>query len=186
MAEIDDGRNGVPHGSENGQPNSAAGDGRALRLPASQRRGLPKIGFTAAAIMLATLLLTLGYANLAGSTDAVLERGYVRALAAADTHWASSRTGDLWLSRFGEHPATLRKAVTIGDRITVGGATRSDVFEVVGLEQIDGEQLGQPLLRIQVVTARVDGTTSGETVRFLFAVEAPATASVTPLPEKVL
>ena len=128
----------------------------------------------------------MGYVTLAGGAGDVLARGYSRALAEADTTWSSAQAGNLWLSGMGEQPAMLRKAVSVGDRITVGGHSRNDVFEVVNLAQIDGEPLGLPALRIQVVTARVDGATAGETVRFLFAVDAPATAPAQPKPDKVL
>ena len=144
------------------------------------------MSMAAAALLLGGLLGAVGYANLPGSADNVLARGYGRALAEADTHWSSAQSENLWLSRLGDQPVVLRKAVMIGDRLTVGGNARSDTFEVVGLEQIDGEALGQPSLRIQVVTARVDGGATAETVRFLFAVDAPATAPLAPLPEKVL
>ena len=68
---------------------------------------------------------------------------------------------------------------------------RSDVFEVVALGQIDGEPLGLPTMRIQVVTARLDGQAAegqapGETVRFLFAVDDLRPVPAQPKPDKVL
>ena len=152
------------------------------------QRGQTRNGRTGVlmAMVLGALLAVVGYCNLAGSADAVLANRYGRALGDAETHWGNSPTANLWLSRIGDQPAVLHKAVTIGDRITVAGASRSDVFEVVGLERIDGEALGQPALHVQVVTARADGGVSSETVRFLFAIETPAAPPATQLPEKVL
>ena len=158
---------------------------------ASTRNGAPPRGIRARtlpvmAMALSALLATVGYASLTGSADAVLASRYGRALGDAETHWGSAPTANLWMSRLGDQPAVLHRAVAIGDRITVGGQARTDVFEVVGLERIDGDVLGQPSLHLQVVTARPDGNGPAETVRFLFAVEAPATAPATLLPEKVL
>ena len=145
-------------------------------------RGLTVLGIAAGC----ALVTAVGYVSFTGGAGDVLARGYGRAFAEADTTWSTAQPGNLWLSGLGEQPAALRKAVVIGDRITVGGSGRSDVFEVVGLEQIDGEPLGLPALRIQVVTARVDGSGTGESVRFLFAVDGPATAPAAPKPDKVL
>lgn len=134
----------------------------------------------------ATLLAGIaGIAWLRTSED-LLASGYGRALADADTAWTSGQAANVWLSGQGEQSATLRKAVSMGDRISVGGPARSDVYEVVGLEHIDGEALGLPTLRIQVVTARIDHRPQAETVRFLFAVEAAPTAPSPPPPGKVL
>ena len=152
----------------------------------ADRSHRPIMSLAAAALLLGGLVVAVAHANLPGRADAVLADGYGRALADADTHWSSTRSENLWLSRLGDQPVVLRKAIMIGDRITVGGNAHADTFEVVGLEQIDGEGLGQPSLRIQVVTARIDGSATTETVRFLFAVEAPTTVAPALLPEKVL
>ncbi len=143
----------------------------------------------------------IGYLALAGRgtdfTGNVLASGYGRALADADTSWSSAASGkssaNLWLSGLGDQPIAMRKAVAIGDRITVANNSRTDVFEVVNLEQIDGEPLGLQATRIQVVTARVDGnasgghaSVSGETVRFLFAVDDARPVPAQPKPDKVL
>lgn len=150
-------------------------------------RGTVARGLTVLSVVAGCALAgVLGYVGLAGGSGDMLARGYSRAFALSETAWSTAQPGHLWLSGLGEQPAALRKAVVIGDRITVGGSGRSDVFEVVGLEQIDGEPLGSPALRIQVVTARVDGSVTGETVRFLFAVDGPATAPAAPKPDKVL
>ena len=159
---------------------------RSGEKPHGQARNGRTGSLAAMALLLGALLAAVGYCNLAGSADAVLANRYGRALGDAETHWGNSPTANLWLSRIGDQPAVLHKAVSIGDRITVAGAARSDVFEVVGLERIDGEALGQPALHVQVVTARADGGVSSETVRFLFAIETPAAPPATQLPEKVL
>ena len=145
----------------------------------------------------------VGYAAFSGGdtdlTARVLARGYGQALADVDTSWTSAHSGkdaakasgNLWLSGLSEQPMPMRKAVVVGDRITVGNTTRSDVFEVVALGQIDGEPLGLPTMRIQVVTARLDGQAAegqapGETVRFLFAVDDLRPVPAQPKPDKVL
>lgn len=147
-------------------------------------RRVASIGFglVSGAALLAGLL-ALPFAT---STDDVLASGYGRAFAEADTTWAPGPAANIWLSRHGEQPATLRKPVTMGDRITVGSTARSDVYEVVALEHLDGEPLGLPTLRIQVVTARLDSRRQAETVRFLFAVQAAPATSSPPPADKVL
>ena len=153
---------------------------------ASSRGGLAVAGAVTAAMATAAIVyvaITGGAVDVAAN---VLARGYGRALADVDTSWSGPPPGNLWLSGIGEQPIAMRKAVTIGDRITVGNNSRTDVFEVVGLGQIDGEPLGFPAMRIQVVTARVDGHASGETVRFLFAVDDPTPVTAQPKPDKVL
>ena len=150
---------------------------------------MTKHRLTSIALGLATgAALLVGYTCVNGfrTTDDVLASGYGRALADADTAWNHGPAHNIWLSGQGEQPASLRKAVALGDRITVGGHARSDVYEVVGLEHIEGEALGMPTLRIQVVTARIDSRAQSETVRFLFAVEAAPTAPASPPPGKVL
>ena len=138
----------------------------------------------------AVLLSAVVYCVLPIRIEDVLARSYGSALADAETSWSPRNAGHLWLSRLGEQPALLRRAVAVGDKITVGGLQHPDVFEVVALEQIDGTRLGHPSLQIQVVTARPEGMPHEneirETVRFLFAVDnAPAVAPLTKA-EKVL
>jgi len=150
----------------------------------TSRRGL---AVACGAAVLTAIVYAGGAADVAGN---VLARGYGQALADVDTAWRSApsgkASGNLWLSGLGDQPVAMRKAVVIGDRITVGNNNRTDVFEVVGLGQIDGEPLGLQAMRLQVVTARVDGHPSGETVRFVFAVDEPRPVPAEPKPDKVL
>ena len=62
----------------------------------------------------------------------------------------------------------------------------AEAFEVVAVEMVDADAGGLPGLRIQIVTARPDGQIGADSVRFIFAVEGPATMPATPKPEKVL
>ena len=148
------------------------------------KRRVAAIGF--GLVSGAALLAGVMALPFAASTDDVLANGYRRAFADADTTWTPGPAANIWLSRHREQSAAPRKPVVLGDRITVGRTTRSDVYEVIGLEHIDGEALGLQTMRIQVVTARVDGLPQPQTVRFLFAVEAAPPTPSPPPTDKVL
>ena len=98
--------------------------------------------------------------------DAVLASNYGAALAEAETSW-TTLPPNIWLSRLGSGgPDT---ALATGDTITIAAKDgRPQVIEVTGREMIDGDLIGAPGLRFQLVTGRAAGT-SGAPVRFLFA-----------------
>ena len=105
------------------------------------------------------------------SPERILAHGYGQALGDIDTSWGSRHAGNLWLSNA---PAReVRPALSVGDRITIAArAGGQQAIEVTALEEIDGEALGLAGTRFQIVTGRPSG--GGETVRFLFAVDAPS------------
>lgn len=115
------------------------------------------------------------------SPDAMLASSYGTALAEAETSW-TSLPPNIWLSRLGGGSSGAEKALAPGDTITIAMKDgRPQVIEVTGLELIDGDVLGVPGVRFQLVTGRA-AAASREHVRFLFATEAqqqvPVPASV--------
>lgn len=138
----------------------------------------------------ASLVSAVLYCAIPTRIEDVLARSYGAALADAETTWPNRNSGHLWLSRLGEQPALLRRALALGDKITVGSHQNPDVFEVVAFEQIDGTPLGHPSLQIQVVTARPEtaphDSEARETVRFLFAVDTAPVAPALAKLDKVL
>lgn len=138
-----------------------------------------------------TLVLGSSAALLkAGGADAILERSYNRALGGVNATWTSEHAGNIWLS---SAPASASKTqvqplpgvLAIGDRISVKTAQgRQVAINVTALEEVDGAGLGLAGTRFQIVSGRLPE--GGDTVRFIFSVEQPATAPVTPQPGRTL
>ena len=110
--------------------------------------------------------------------DAVLAHGFGLALAGADVSW-SRPAPNVWFSNFDGAGPTSGKALSLGDTITIAGKSgHPERIEVTGLEQVHGDRLGLPGLQFQLVTGQFEapagGSTTGQHVRFLYAVDAPA------------
>lgn len=130
-----------------------------------------------AAVLGLASLLVAGAIWHRAAPDAVLASNYGSALAETETSW-TSLPPNIWLSRLGGDSLAERSLAT-GDTITVSTRDgRPQVIEVTGLELIDGDLLGMPGVRFQLVTGTASGK-PGEPVRFLFATGA---RSRTPLP----
>ena len=72
----------------------------------------------------------------------------------------------------------LRQALSVGDQIRISARSGAEeAIEVVALEQFDGESLGLAGMQLQIVTGRPVASEATETVRFLFAVDAPGTVN---------
>lgn len=152
---------------------------------------------TASLILGASLAVGAAWAFGHGLIDGqagekLLAKSYASALTGAGPVWSgeatagTSRHTDLWLSSSGGQTGLLRKPVLAGDRISIASSRGAEAFEVVAVEMVDADAGGLPGLRIQIVTARPDGQIGADSVRFIFAVEGPATMPATPKPEKVL
>jgi hypothetical protein len=117
--------------------------------------------------------------------DAVLANGYGSALAEAETSWTSI-PHNIWLSALSGGSAAPEKPLAAGDTITIAAKDgRPQVIEVTGLELIDGDLIGAPGLRFQLVTGRAVGR-SGAPVRFLFATETQPPAPLPTAADRVL
>lgn len=133
------------------------------------------LGAVAAAAVTAMLVV------MGADTDRTLANSYGRTLAENDVAWSrAARPENVWLSKTGDGAVPMHRAVTAGDRISIGRNGDVLAYQVVAVEQLEGDPAGLAGLRIQVVTARPDGAPHDETVRFLFAVEAPAATSPPP------
>lgn len=140
-------------------------------------------GVTAAAVLAGGI----GYVAGRGAPEDVLARSYASSLGDVSTHWQRPEGGHLWLSRAELHPLPLRKAIAVGDHVSIGsGSDRADSYEVVAVETIEADGLGLPGSQIQLVTARPEGTSTGAAVRLIFAVEPPASIPQTVRADKVL
>ncbi|MGD9806599.1 MAG: hypothetical protein AB7E81_23295 [Hyphomicrobiaceae bacterium] len=105
--------------------------------------------------------------------DSVLAVNYGAALADADTSW-TSLPRNIWLSGLGGADAHTDRLLVKGDTITISGKDgQPEVIEVSSREVIDGERLGVPGVRFQLVTGRSTGQ-DRRTVRFMFATETPS------------
>lgn len=127
----------------------------------------------------------MGIVTFGGTPEALLTRSYSQALKSVPTVWERRLTGDLWLSHAptaGTVPGTglataqpLRHALAVGDQIKISGRTGTEeTIEVTTLEEFDGDSLGLTGLHLQMVTGRPLAGIPGETIRFLFAVDTPA------------
>ena len=124
--------------------------------------------WTFAAVLGLAGLIAAGSVADRAAPDAVLANNYGAALAEAETSW-TSLPPNIWLSRLGgSGPDT---ALATGDTITISTKDgRPQVIEVTARELIDGDLIGAPGIRFQLVTGRPAGPT-GAQVRFLFATD---------------
>ena len=147
---------------------------------------LKGFGFAAAALALA------GVAYLAGRTASteVLARTNGPSLGQVSADWtgvAPSHPENLWLSRTDGAARGPRKALAIGDRVSIGKADGTgQQFEVTGVELIESDALGTPGSTIQIISGRNEGASDTPSVRFIFAIEPPTAPSPASKPEKVL
>ena len=141
---------------------------------------------TAAAILgVFGLVAAIPLAHRAGP-DAVLANGFGKVLADADTSWASMPR-NVWLSGLGGIPPGNDKVLAPGDTITIAAKDgRPQVIEVTGLELIDGERIGVPGVRFQLVTGRATDSPATTPVRFLFATDAATPAPATAQADRLL
>ncbi len=132
-----------------------------------------------AALVLA--LVGLGGATLTlGTGDAVVERGFERALAAmADNPDGDRRraltvagTEQFWLTNVVHEPApVVQQYVTVGDRVTIGSGDGARVLSVVDVREVDSKiipvaQTEAPA-RMLLVTCREPGRPDSRPVRFV-------------------
>jgi len=140
--------------------------------------GLSAIGLTAAAVTI-------------GNGEAVVERGFKRAIADMDGDATSRRarpvvagSEEFWLTHVvhdANGPATT-KPVTVGDRITISSGGTQRVLSVVTVDRLDSQVLPisserpTPLL---LVTCRDEANPQSRPVRFLVEAgeELPALSS---------
>lgn len=123
----------------------------------------------------------IGVLSRYATPEAVLSVNYGKALADADTSW-TSLPPNIWLSGLGGADAPVGRVLTVGDTITIDGKDgRPEVVEVTARDVIDGDRIGIPGVRFQLVTARA-AHQRDRTVRFMFATEAPS--PVPALPDK--
>lgn len=139
--------------------------------------GLAAVGLGAAAVTL-------------GNGDAVVERGFKRAIADMDGQAASRKpmpvvagSEEFWLTHL-VHDASgaATKPVTVGDRITISSNGRDRVLNVVTVDKLDSQVLPisserpTPLL---LVTCRDEADPQSRPVRFLIEAgdEFPALSS---------
>ncbi|MGE0700254.1 MAG: hypothetical protein AB7O57_14245 [Hyphomicrobiaceae bacterium] len=108
-------------------------------------------------------------AHTTATPDAMLAKDYSAALADADTSW-STLPRNIWLSGLGGGMARQGELVA-GDTITINGRDgHPEVIRVTDLELVEGDHIGVPGVRFQLVTGREAG---GRMVRFMFAAGAP-------------
>lgn len=114
-----------------------------------------------------------GWMAAGGGAERMLASTYATALDEAETRW--NRTDPhaaLMLSQFADQErASPVKAIAIGDHVSIASGGSSDVYEVTGLETVDGSSIGLAGMRLQVVTGRIAGAPQAEPVKFIFAVD---------------
>lgn len=138
----------------------------------------------AAVLGLTGLLAAMPFAEKV-APDSVLAGNYGAALADADVSW-TSLPRNIWLSGLGGGSGGDR-ALAQGDTITISAKDgRPQVIEVTGLELIDGDRIGVPGVRFQMVTGRAAGSEQAPPVRFLFATDAPHAGSAAAPADRVL
>ena len=128
----------------------------------------------------ATVIGLLGLAALIGTgmvlsparstaTDGILAQSYGQVLADSDTSW-STLPSNLHLSSLGAAPVSTG-ALSPGDTISINGRDgRPEVIDVVDIEVMDGEAIGAPGVRFQLVTGRSRVQRGDGLVRLMFAV----------------
>jgi hypothetical protein len=149
---------------------------RLTNLPVAAL-GIVAAGFGAAALTL-------------GNTDAVVERGFARALASkADRTDAGkpvpaiSGTEEFWLTHV-VHNATvpLTTPVAVGDRLTISSGGREQVLHVVNVDKIDSKIVpisSERPTHLLLVTCRDQAKPEARPIRFLLEAddELPALSS---------
>lgn len=139
------------------------------------------LGLLAAGLLPA---LAFGLAQL--NPQSLLDSAYRPALAQAPVIWTSPADKAALLRPASLPAAALRQPLVVGDRVMIQSRSGgTDAIEVVSIEVIDGASLGVEGVRFQVVTGHAAGAPTGETVRFLFAVDAPQ-APVKSKPDRAL
>lgn len=131
------------------------------------------------ASVVVTTLAAAGWLALADDrADRTLSASYRAALDEASTRWERSDPAAVVLSQFAEaeRGVPAMKSLAVGDRISVAASGHADAYEVTAIETIDGAALGMTGVRLQVVTSRIEGGASGDSVKFIFAVEGTSTA----------
>jgi hypothetical protein len=137
-----------------------------------------------AAAGLGTAALTLG------NGDAVVERGFERALATMDDGDATNRAApaiagseQYWLTHV-VHDANpvFTKPVAVGDRITINSGGRERVLNVVTVDKLDSSIVlasSERPAQLLLVTCRDQANPNGRPVRFLLDAddEIPALSS---------
>lgn len=140
------------------------------------------------AILGLALALVGGVALTLGNSDAVVERGFQRALAeitdaqnsAAGTSSAIAGSEDFWLTHVVHKNAPLAaKPVAIGDSVTISSGGRERVFRVVDIDELDNKiiPISSPSsrpARLLLVTCRDEANPNARPVRLV--IEADETA----------
>jgi len=142
------------------------------------------LGIAASGVGIAALTL--------GNSDAVVERGFERALATMDrTDGAKSRapavagSEQYWLTHVVHDPSTMlaTKPVAVGDRITINSGGRDRVLSVVTIDKLDRSLLltsSERPARLLLVTCRDQTNPNARPVRFLIEAddEVPALSAL--------
>ncbi|MFA5899130.1 MAG: hypothetical protein WC829_08455 [Hyphomicrobium sp.] len=130
--------------------------------------------------MLGVSALGLGAAAVAlGNGEAVVERGFQRAIASMDGKSTSNRampviagSEEFWLTHV-VHDAgspTAAKPVTVGDRITISSKGNQRVLNVVTVDRLDSQVLpisSERPTRMLLVTCRDEANPQSRPIRFL-------------------
>ncbi len=137
----------------------------------AMRKHLPIVVLGIAAAGLGAAAVTLG------NGEAVVERGFQRAIANMDTNSATrplpvvAGSEEFWLTHV-VHDATFvpTKPVAVGDRITISSQGRDRVLNVTTIEKLDRQVLpvsSEPATPLLLVTCRDETNPEGRPVRFL-------------------
>lgn len=129
--------------------------------------------------MLGVSALGLGAAAIAlGNGEAVVERGFQRAIASMDGKTTSRRplpvvagSEEFWLTHVvHDAGATAVKPVTVGDRITISSNGNQRVLNVVTVDRLDSQVLPVSSERpapMLLVTCRDEANPQSRPIRFL-------------------
>ena len=135
-----------------------------------------------------------GAALILGNSDAVVERGFQRALAemTADQNATARKSTtvagseDFWLTHVVHKNAPLTaKPVSIGDSVTISSGGRERVFRVVDIDELDSKIIpissssSRPA-RLLLVTCRDEADPNGRPVRLVIEADdsSPALSAV--------
>lgn len=157
------------------------------------RRALRLTNLPVAVLGLA--LAGLGGAALTlGNSDAVVERGFQRALAETDDNQNAAAgksttvagSEDFWLTHVVHKNTPLNsKPVAIGDRVTISSGGREQVFRVVDIDELDNKIIpissssSRPA-RLLLITCRDEANPDGRPVRLVIEADetSPALSTV--------